>query len=73
MDRVYKAQRTKLDREQKDRKGEDEEVDEGENEHTVVEWGNKRMCESGKESERERERKHCGGVSDTGKRANIWK
>lgn len=53
-DGVHKARRAKLDREQKEREG--EEVDEGENEHAVVGWGNKGTRESGKEGEKKRER-----------------
>lgn len=55
-DGVHKARRAKLDREQKEREGEGEEVDEGENEHAVVGWGNKGTRESGKEDEKKRER-----------------
>lgn len=51
---MHKARRAKLDREQKECEGEGEEVDEGENEHAVMEWGNKETCESGKEGEREK-------------------
>lgn len=40
-DGVHKARRAKLDREHKEREGEGEEVNEGENEHAVVGWGNK--------------------------------
>lgn len=57
---MHKARRAKLDREQKEREGEGEEVDEGENEHAVVGWGNKGTRESGKEDEKKRERE--GGV-----------
>lgn len=50
-DGVHKARRAKLDREQKEREGKGEQVDEGENEHAVTGWGNKGAYEGGKEGE----------------------